>query len=240
MTPQERKKYMKEYRKNNHDKILKKTQEWKAKQNSIPEIKQKLDISEAEEIIIPPMKEEIKEKEIPIQEEKPKQETPIETEETPPSQAETKTDFFENLRANYKKTENTQEKKDEPIAEAHETHTESVQEEVKAPQSRITPNAETQTLITGYLFLLAVNSVYPDMLLWVLARANKKFRGIDSDNITLDSDDLQMIEPIADEVVKIYLPKMNPALLLFVCMNAMYYQNIKKEVKTNKQNKTRI
>jgi hypothetical protein len=219
--------YMKAYREKNRLKINEQKRKTKKeeKPEPVPEVPQ------YEPPPIPTQPEPIPE---PVQEPPPP--PPAQDEPTADTQSKTTNDFFANLKNNYKKTE-------EPTApeekQAEPAQGESVQEEIKE-KSKITPNADTQTLITGYLFLLAVNSVYPDILLWMLSRASKKYRGLDADNISLDETELQMIEPIADEVVRIYLPKLNPLLLLFIAMNAMYFGNIKKEFKNKKRNTIKI
>jgi hypothetical protein len=223
----DRKAYMKRYKKLHPEKFKKPEKPTKKPKNKVEtEIKQetppqetpiveKTEIAEETTQETPPQAEPIVE-ETPAAEEKPQETRPTEekpkTDEGGNGDAE---DFFSQMRGEYKAKEEEAPK-------------------VNIPQAPATPQPtpeENKLLISGYMFLLAVNVIYPDLLLWILSYMSKKYRTIKAEKIALDDTQMEMIEEIADEFVKVYLPKMSPMAIFLICLNGMYFQNIKKVLK---------
>jgi hypothetical protein len=158
------------------------------------------------------------------------------TEELKKTAPDDSSDYFNSLKNSYKETK----PKDDIKLESSEDQEEASPEPKKRRKKNEEPEMENKLLISGYMFLMAVNILLPDLILWLFNRYSKKYKHIEGDQISLDETQIGMLEEIADEVVRIYLPKLNPLLLLLICMGGMYVSNLRKVIKEEKRNKIRI
>ena len=150
----------------------------------------------------------------------------IETEtiETENSKDDSET-FFKDINAEYKSKETETTETNETTGTGNEEKAESIKaEEIPSKQN---------LMISGYMFLIALNIVYPELLLGMMGMFSKKYRKIKGEDIALDETQMGMMEEIANEFVKVYLPKINPMVLFLVCYNGMMLGNIKKEMRKN-------
>lgn len=77
--------------------------------------------------------------------------------------------------------------------------------------------------ITPRLIIIIYDTIYPKILSYVA----KNFLKIDvNDNINLDDDQIELLEPIVAEMIKGVSMKMNPFTAFFICSNFFYVSKL--------------
>jgi hypothetical protein len=96
--------------------------------------------------------------------------------------------------------------------------------DVEAPED-VSPMAN---VVTGYMLLILCDAVIPSALCMLMNNARKKKgkKPLESTNLKLSKREREDLEPIADEVAKIILKGVDPVILFFGMMGAMYYSKI--------------
>ena len=89
-----------------------------------------------------------------------------------------------------------------------------------APGAPVAP-----TLISGYLLLVVVDAVIPEVIVFLLRRFGKR-TDVKATQLRLSEDALKKLEPLADAAAAKLLVGMDPVTLLAVSMSAMYIVNI--------------
>lgn len=64
--------------------------------------------------------------------------------------------------------------------------------------------------ISGYVLLTILNAFVPSLLTGLMKRVNPKYAKINPKNVALDKEEMQMLQPSADEVVKSIFETMPP------------------------------
>lgn len=75
---------------------------------------------------------------------------------------------------------------------------------------------QVSQFISGALFLIAVDSLLPSLLLKLMQQQDPKYKNVDAKKIKLTSEERKQLEPLADEVVKVIFGTMHPALAFLV------------------------
>jgi hypothetical protein len=76
--------------------------------------------------------------------------------------------------------------------------------------------------VSGYLFLICLDVVLPEMLIYIFGMYDKKFKEINAKDLQLTEDEKKIIEPLADEVVKELFGTMSPVSQFIFTMSFMY------------------
>lgn len=77
------------------------------------------------------------------------------------------------------------------------------------------PKQEYAVLISGYVLLTILNAIMPSLLVTLLGRFNEKVKRVKPKNIALDKDEMEMLQPSADELVKSIFSTMSPVNQFF-------------------------
>lgn len=77
------------------------------------------------------------------------------------------------------------------------------------------PKQEYAVLISGYVLLTVLNAIMPSLLVTLLGRFNSKVKKVNPKNIALDKDEMEMLQPSADELVKTIFSTMSPVNQFF-------------------------
>lgn len=77
------------------------------------------------------------------------------------------------------------------------------------------PRQEYAVLISGYVLLTILNAIMPSLLVTLLGRFNSKVKKVNPKNIALDKDEMEMLQPSADELVKSIFSTMSPVNQFF-------------------------
>lgn len=106
----------------------------------------------------------------------------------------------------------------EEIKNLQNEHNSKVAPPIQAPA----PVVQVKPLISGYLLLVCINTVMPNMIVYVFGMFSKKVKGIDPAKIKLDHQERKDLEPIADEVAKVIFAEMNPIASFLLSLSFMY------------------
>jgi hypothetical protein len=106
----------------------------------------------------------------------------------------------------------------EEIKNLQNEHNSKVAPPIQAPA----PIVQIKPLISGYLLLVCINTVMPNMIVYVFGMFSKKVKGIDPSKIKLDHQERKDLEPIADEVAKVIFAEMNPIASFLLSLSFMY------------------
>ncbi len=74
---------------------------------------------------------------------------------------------------------------------------------------------EYAVLISGYVLLTILNAIMPSLLVTLLGRFIPKVKKVNPKNIALDKDEIEMLQPSADELVKSIFSTMSPVNQFF-------------------------
>ena len=76
--------------------------------------------------------------------------------------------------------------------------------------------------VSGYLFLICIDAVFPELLIQLFSFYDKKFKQINPKNLKLEQSEIKELEPLADEVVKELLGQMNPTSQFLLAIAFLY------------------
>jgi len=76
--------------------------------------------------------------------------------------------------------------------------------------------------VSGYLFLICLDTILPEMLIYIFGIYDKKFKQINSKNLKLEKSEIEMLEPLADEVVKELFGTMSPVSQFIFTLTFLY------------------
>lgn len=131
------------------------------------------------------------------------------------------------------------ERKQEPIKDEEnpiEEPTEQPKKRGRKPGQKNKKDDEliiSSPLITGAMFLMACDFIFPACVSWVYNKTNRD--KIDGKLLKLDEDQKKEIEPLAAEVVKQLNLRMSPLMAYALTMSGIYFMNIQK-IKLNEKN----
>ena len=103
---------------------------------------------------------------------------------------------------------------------------------VATPEGTITPSTPEETkidvgkYISGALFLIAVDSVFPSLVLKIAMFISPKYKGIKVKQLKLTAEERTELEPLADEVVKIIFGQLNPITAFALCYGILLFGKI--------------
>jgi hypothetical protein len=108
-------------------------------------------------------------------------------------------------------------------------------QEAEREKEKKAKEEDRKLLISGYMLLVSIDAFYPDVLLWIINLISKgKLKHVKGEDISLSPEDIQNIEPVADEICRLYLQNLPPFTLFLVLLNASYISNIKTASRKNK------
>lgn len=76
--------------------------------------------------------------------------------------------------------------------------------------------------ISGALVLIALDAIFPSLIIWVAGMVDKKYKYIDKRKLKLTQDEKDELEPLADQVVKVLFGMVHPAIAFFVATAVIY------------------
>lgn len=93
---------------------------------------------------------------------------------------------------------------------------------VAPPIQATAPIIQMKPLISGYLLLVCINTVMPNIIIYIFGMFNAKVKKVNPKDIKLDHQERKDLEPIADEVAKIVFAEMNPMSSFLLSLSFMY------------------
>lgn len=100
--------------------------------------------------------------------------------------------------------------------------------------------------ISGALLLIVMDAVFPSAIILIAGYVDKKYKYVDKSKLKLEKDEKKELEPLADEMIKIFFGMVHPAVAFFVCSGLLYAGKlmsleesdfiIPKQIEKNKQN----
>jgi hypothetical protein len=108
-----------------------------------------------------------------------------------------------------------------PQSESPEDALKEISSEINGKVSGFSPDLEIENapieekkqyavFISGYVLLTILNAFVPSLLTGLMKRANPKYAKLNPKNVALDKDEIEMLQPSADEVVKSIFDTMPP------------------------------
>lgn len=89
------------------------------------------------------------------------------------------------------------------------------------------PVEHVNQIMSGYLFLLIIDFAFPSLFCFVYNKLfkDKHKKSIRASELKLSKEELEQLQPIADEVVKKLLINVNPVWVLIISMGSIYFSN---------------
>lgn len=98
--------------------------------------------------------------------------------------------------------------------------------EIKNEQINPTVNGEAKIdvskFISGALFLIAIDSVFPSAICFIMGFIDKKYKFVNKKKLKLTEEEKEELEPLANEVVKLIFGYMPPLQAFLICMSIVY------------------
>lgn len=140
-------------------------------------------------------------------------------------------------RAEERRKPDSNEKKDEENTGA-KTLEETLEEYEEIPadeRERLNKEAEetarkVKPIISGYMLLLAVDGLFPGLVLWIFKRTNKAARLIEVESIKLSKEQRELLEPVADEAAQYIFKEMHPLAAFALSVGFVYSGNISQQI----------
>ena len=88
---------------------------------------------------------------------------------------------------------------------------------------------DASKFVSGALFLVVMDAVFPMLIIYVGSMFNEKLAHIKDSSrkkLKLDADEKKMLEPLADEIVKYMFGDSDPRVIFFVALGSIYYSKI--------------
>ena len=101
------------------------------------------------------------------------------------------------------------------------TQTEQGKESNNSEQAK-EKERQFSNFVSGYLFLLCIDTLLPELLIFLFSRYDKKFREVDKKDLKLTADEKKELEPLADEVVKELFGTMSPVSQFIFTISFLY------------------
>lgn len=88
------------------------------------------------------------------------------------------------------------------------------------------PTTPPKVLISGYLLLIVLDVLFPNIIKFVLSKFAPKYKKLNTSKIRLTKEEKEELEDSADEVAKILTQNANPIVVFFVSLSFMYTSKI--------------
>jgi len=90
--------------------------------------------------------------------------------------------------------------------------------------------ANNAQLVNGYMLLALCDFVVPNGILWLYGKVDERAKKVNSSNTKLDKDQKESLKESAHLAAQYIFEKVNPLLIFFIGMGAMYATNIQHEI----------